>query len=251
MRSRALVFAGRNVKELLRSPVSWIFGLALPVGLFVIMQVIINSIGADAAANVPMFGVARFTGGALLFGASFLGMFCAILISDDCAHSFLARLSVSPMTSFDFIAGYALAVLPIAALQNVITLVVALCFGLTPTVNILPTILLSMLFSLVFISIGMIFGSALGVKTATPVCSAVVQAAALLSGMWFDLDMIGGGFAMFCRVLPFANIYDMARYALAGEWARVWQPFLIALAYTVALCVAAVLVFRHRRKPNA
>lgn len=247
MKSRALIFAERNVKELLRSPVSWIFGLALPVGLFVVMQVIITSLGADGAAQVPMFGVARFTGGALLFGAAFLGMFCAILVSDDCAHSFLARLTVSPMTDFDFIAGYALAVLPIAALQNVITLIAALCFGLAPTVSILPVVAFSVLFSLLFIAIGMIFGSALGVKTAAPVCSAVVQTAALLSGMWFDLDAIGGGFAIFCHVLPFANIYDVARYALAGEWSAVWQPFSIALAYTVALCVAAVLVFRHKR----
>ncbi len=248
MNARAVIFAGRNAKELLRSPVSWIFGLALPVGLFVIMQVIIKSVGADAAANVPMFGVARFTGGALLFGASFLGMFCAILISNDCAQSFLARLSVSPMTSFDFIAGYALAVLPIAALQNAITLATALCFGLAPTVNILPTALFSLLFSLLFIAIGIIFGSALGVKTASPVCSAVVQAAALLSGMWFDLDAIGGGFAAFCRALPFANVYDLARYALAGEWAKTWQPFSIAAAYTVVLIAVAVLVFTRRRK---
>ena len=40
---RAFVFARRNIKETLRSPVSWEFGLALPIAIFVIMQIIVKS----------------------------------------------------------------------------------------------------------------------------------------------------------------------------------------------------------------
>ena len=142
-----LAFAERNIKELLRSPVGWAFGLALPVGLFVIMQIIIKSIGSDAADSVPMFGVARFTGGAIVFGASFLGIFAPMLISGDRQSSFLSRLFVSPMSSSSFIIGYALGVMPIAAAQIVVTFCVALCFGLPPT----PYILLAALFAAVIL----------------------------------------------------------------------------------------------------
>ncbi len=246
--SGGVVFARRNVLETMRSPASWAFGLALPIGIFIIMQIIVNSIGERAAANVPMFGVDRFTGGAVIFGAAFLSLFCAMLISSDRAQSFLSRLYASPLTSVDYIVGYMLGVLPIAAAQSVTIFVAALCFGLTPTVNILPALLFAVLFSVMFVSIGMIFGSTLSAKGAPPVCSAVVQVAALLSGMWFDLDMIGGGFAVFCRVFPFAHVYDIIRYALTGDWANVWLPFVIAFAYTVALTAVAVVVFEKRAK---
>lgn len=244
-----LAFAERNIKELLRSPVGWAFGLALPVGLFVIMQIIIKSIGSDAADSVPMFGVARFTGGAIVFGASFLGIFAALLISGDRQSSFLSRLFVSPMSSSSFIIGYALGVMPIAAAQIVVTFCVALCFGLPPTPYILLAALFAAVILLLFVAIGVAFGSSLSAKNAPPSCSAVVQIASLLSGMWFDLDAIGGGFATFCRVLPFAHGYDLIRYTLAGEPSKTWLPLLVVALYTaVAVAVAVALFKRNARK---
>ncbi len=246
--NRTAIFAQRNIKELGRSPVSWSFGLALPIAIFIIMQSILLGIGEEAAKNVPAFSVDRFTGGVLIFGASFLSLFCAMLVSNDREGSFLARLFSSPMRPASYIAGYALGVLPIAAVQIVITFITALCFGLTPTVNILAAIPFALLFSVLFIAIGMIFGALLSAKGAPPVCSAIVQVAVLLSGMWFDLDMIGGGFSLFCHILPFAHCYDIIRYTLAGDWGNVWIPFIAVTAYTVALSALAVLCFKKSKK---
>ncbi|MBD5131026.1 MAG: ABC transporter permease [Clostridiales bacterium] len=243
--NRAVVFGKRNIKEIMRSPISWAFGLALPLIIFVIMQAIVKSIGG-AAEHVPMFGVDRFTGGVVIFGASFLSLFTALIVSGDRSQSFLARLMSSPMKKLDFIAGYALGVLPISVVQTVVTYIVALCFGLTASVNILPAFLFSLVVALLFVAIGMIMGSLLSAKNAPPLCSVVVQVAALLSGMWFDLDMIGGGFNVFCHVLPFAHAYDLIRYTLAGDYANVWLPALVVLGYTAALSVVAVVVFRRK-----
>ncbi len=246
MKSEIAVFANRNIKELIRSPISWAFGLALPIGIFIIMQAIIKSIGVEAAAHVPMFDVSRFTGGVIIFGAAFLSLFAAMLISGDRAGSFLNRLLCSPMKAKSYILGYMLGILPIAAAQVIVTFVTALCFGLKFTPEIFAAICFSMLFSMLFISIGVIFGSALSAKGAPPVCSAIVQVAVMLSGMWFDLDAIGGGFSVFCHVLPFAHCYDMIRYTLAGDWGNVWLPFLVAAAYTVAVTTASVFVFKYK-----
>ncbi len=243
-----LVFAWRNIKELLRSPISWGFGIALPIVIFIIMQVIVNSIGAEAAAHVPMFAVERFTGGAVIFAASFLSLFCAMLISGDRSQSFLPRLLASPMKSKDYVLGYMLGVAPIAVVQVVVTFVVALCFGLTPTPYILVAMLFSLLFSLLFIAIGMILGSLLSNKNAPPLCSAVVQVAVMLSGMWFDLDMIGGGFSLFCHILPFAHGYDLIRYSLAGDFANVWIPVIAVAVYTAAFTAAAIACFKFKGK---
>lgn len=248
MKSEIAVFAQRNIKELVRSPISWAFGLALPVGLFIIMQIIIKSIGAEAAAVVPMFDVSRFTGGVLIFGAAFLSLFAAMLISSDRAGSFLNRLLSSPMKARSYILGYMLSLLPISAAQVIITFITALCFGLPFTPELPAAICFAVLFSVLFISIGVIFGSALSAKGAPPVCSAIVQVAVLLSGMWFDLDVIGGGFNVFCHVLPFAHCYDLIRYTLAGDWGNVWLPFIVATAYTAVVTVVAVLIFKYRAK---
>ncbi len=247
MNNKAIVFARRNIVEILRSPVSWIFGFVMPIGIFVIMQIVINSIG-EHAGSVPMFGVDRFTGGVVIFGASFLSLFCALLISNDRQQSFLARLLASPMRAFDYIAGYMLAVLPLAFAQAVVTFVAALCFGLSVTVNILPALLFSVFIGMLFVAIGVIFGSTLSAKSAPPLCSVVVQIATLLSGMWFDLDMIGGGFDLFCHILPFAHAYDLIRFTLVGAWGNVWLPALVVAAYVTALAVVAVFAFRLRAR---
>lgn len=245
--NKAVVFGRRNIIETLRSPVSWIFGLLLPIGIFIIMQIVVKSIG-EAASNVPMFGVNRFTGGVVIFGASFLSLFCALIISGDRAQSFLARLFASPMKPTEYIVGYVLGALPIAAVQIVIIYVVGLCFGLTPSWNILPTALFSIVIALLFIFLGVILGSVLSAKGAPPICSVVVQVAALLSGMWFDLDMIGGGFNIFCHILPFANAYDIVRYTLAGDYGNVWLPFIITFAYAALFFVISAVAFGKRAK---
>ncbi len=247
--SEISVLTVRNIKETVRSPISWAFGLALPIVIFIIVQAIMKSIG-DGAAQVPMFDVSRFTGGTVIFGASFLSLFAAMLISSDREGSFLSRLYVSPVKPKSYIVSYMLGILPIAAAQVIIIFIVALIFGLTPTVNIIPAMAFALMFSVLFASIGMIAGSSLSAKGAPPVCSAIVQVAVLLSGMWFDLDVIGGGFDVFCHVLPFAHGYDIIRYTLAGEYGNVWLPFIVVAVYSAALAVLSALLFKLRMKKS-
>lgn len=214
------------------------------------MQVIIKSIGADTATNVPMFGIDAFTGGTVVFGASFISMLCVILISRDISESFLARLFVSPMRSSDFIVGYALSMMPLLLLQIVLVFLTAMAFGLTLSINILMAILLAFISSIMFIALGILFGCILPSKAAPPICSVVVQMAALLSGMWIPLDTIGGGLNTFCHILPFANAYDVIKFTIIGEYGKIWIPLLIVLAYTIVFGVLAVLAFKRRMRSN-
>lgn len=248
--NNALLFTKRNIVETLRSPASWGFGAVMPLGILIIMQVIVKSIGRDAATNVPMFAVDAFTGGTVVFGASFISMLCVLLISRDISDSFLTRLFVSPMRSSDFIVGYALSMMPLLLLQIVLVFLTAMAFGLTLSVNILAAILLAFLSSIMFIALGILFGCLLPAKAAPPVCSVVVQMAALLSGMWIPLETIGGGLSTFCHILPFANAYDVIKYTIIGEYGKVWIPLIIVLAYTVAFGALAVLAFKRRMRNN-
>ncbi len=248
--TKTIIFANRNIKEMLRNPFSWVFGMAMPIGILLIMQIIIKSVGEEAAKQVQMFTVDYFTGGVVVFGASFLTMFCVLLMSRDRSESFLTRLYASPMRPMDYILGYAIAALPLMAMQVALTFSVAMAFGLTLSWNIIPAIIFSAFSSLMFIALGILFGSCLSEKSGPAVCSAVVQVAALLSGMWFSLDMIGGGFAIFCRILPFAHAYDIIRFSLMGQYDKIWLPIIVVIAYTALFSVLAALAFRRTMRNN-
>lgn len=242
------VFTKRNIKELLRSPVSWGFGVAMPIAILIIMQVIMKSIGEEAIKTVPMFGLERFSGGVLVFGFSFLTMFCTILISNDRATSFLQRLYSSPMKASGYIWGYAFSVLPLAGIQILLTYGTAICFGMTPSWNILIAILTAIPTAIMYIGLGILMGSFLNTKSGPPLSSVVVQLSALLSGMWFDLESIGGGFKVFCKILPFANAYDVAYSAIKGDFSDIVVPLIIVVAYAVVIFIAAVFAFKWKMK---
>lgn len=242
---RTFIFAKRNLKEIMLSPVTIGFGIMMPLVILVIMQIIVTAIGENAEFT-PMFKIDKFICGSLIFAASFLSMIMSMIISQDRVQSFLARLYSSPMKAREYILGYALSIVPLAAVQILTLFLAALCFGLVPSWNILLASLFSLLIALFFIAIGVLLGSFLTEKSAPPLCSAVVQMAALLSGMWFDLKMIGGGFEIFCKILPFANCYDLIDLTLSGNFGELWKPLLAVVAYLVLFSVLAVYIFKKK-----
>lgn len=245
---KCLILAERNRKELLRDPVSWIFAVALPLVILTVMQIILNSLGEETVQFVPMFAIERFTGGTLIFAFAFLTMLCSMILSKDRSSAFLSRLFASPLRAHDYIIGYTLPAGSIALLQTVCTFLLAVCFGLTVSFRLLILIPILIPTVLLFIGIGLIFGSVLSEKAAPGIASAVVQVAALFSGMWFDLDMVGGGFSTFCHVLPFANAYDLIRYTISGEYTKLPVPLLVVLLYAVVLFLISIFLFAKTKK---
>ena len=70
----------------------------------------------------------------------------------------------------------------------------------------------------------------------------LTHASVWLSGIWFDLDLVGSAFKTIAYALPFADAVDAARAATAGEYAAI-LPHLI---WVIGYAVAAVAVF-HRK----
>ena len=92
-----LVFAKRNAREILRDPLTLIFGAGFPVILLLLLTMIQRNI------PVSLFELESLTPGVVVFGYSFLALFAALLVSKDRGTSFLLRLFSSPMTAADFI----------------------------------------------------------------------------------------------------------------------------------------------------
>ena len=240
---KMLTFAGRNAKEILRDPLNLAFGLGFPLVLLLLLTAI------QANVPVPLFEVAHLTPGITVFGLSFMTLFSATVIAKDRGSSLLQRLYTTPLTAGDFIIGYTLPILPIAAAQCIICYIAALILGLELTVNILYAVLLIIPVSLLFIALGLLCGSVLTDKQVGGICGALLtNLSAWLSGTWFDLALVGGAFRRIAYALPFVHAVEMERAALAGRTGEILPHLLWVLGYAAVTLLFAVRLFLRQMK---
>ncbi len=241
---RALTFAKRNAKEIIRDPLNLAFGLGFPAVLLVLLTAIQSSI------PVSLFEIEHLAPGITVFGLSFMTLFSATLISKDRGSALIQRLYTTPMKSQDFMLGYTLPLVPMAVLQALFCYTVAVILGLKVTVNILYSLVFVIPVSVIFVALGLLFGSFLNDKQVGGICGALLtNLCAWLSGVWFDLELVGGVFKKIAYLLPFVHAVEMERALIAGKFADIFPHFWWVLAYGICLLVAAVLVFlRQMRK---
>ena len=244
---RALLFTKRCMKEVLRDPLTLIFGAGFPVILLLLLSVMNKNIPAEAAMD--MFRIEKLLPGVVVFGFSFLALFGGLLLSGDRDTAFLTRLFTSPLRAFDFITGYALPLLPVGLSQAVLCVLVGFFFDLKVTGHIFTMLLFLLPALLLYVALGLLLGSLLNAKQVGSLCGALLtNVSAWLSGTWFSLDLLGEGFKAFAYCLPFANAVDAARAALAGDLANAWRHVWIVCAYALVACTAAVLCFRRKMR---
>ena len=254
--NRTLAFASRNVKELLRDPLSYIFCLGFPLLMLALMTVMNDMIPQEA--GMTLFRIDQLTPGVAVFGLSFVMLFTTLLVSKDRSTAFLTRLFASPMTAFDFVVGYMLPLLFIAVVQLLICFACGGIIGLVTQVSLSPwrTLLsaLSLLpCALFFMAVGLLFGTLFNDKAAPPCSSIIISMCGILGGIWFSLDTIPEGhvFGTICRILPFSHFVDAARQTLSGQYDALGTHIGIGLLWAVGTCVLSVIVFhiRMRREP--
>lgn len=240
---RMLTFSGRNAKEILRDPLNLAFGLGFPLVLLLLLSAI------QANIPVPLFEISQLAPGISVFGLAFLTLFSATLMTKDRSSAFLQRLYTTPMTPVDFILSYTLPILPMATAQTAVCYLAALFLGLQPSVHILLAILFSLPIALLYIALGLLCGSILNDKQVGGICGALLtNLSAWLSGIWFDLALVGGAFQKIAYALPFVHAVELERAVLAGNWERVLPHLLWVLGYAIALLALAVLLFLRQMK---
>ena len=240
---RMIAFGKRNAKEILRDPLNLAFGLGFPLVLIVLLSAI------QASIPVSLFEIDQLAPGICVFGLSFMTLFSATLIARDRQSALLQRLYTTPMTPTDFIMGYTLPILPISVAQSVVTYAAALCLGLEFSVNILYSIALIVPISLLYIALGLLFGSILNDKQVGGICGALLtNLSAWLSGIWFDLELVGGAFKSIAHALPFVHAVELERAVLEGNPAGIFPHMWWVLAYASASLALAVLLFLRQMK---
>lgn len=242
---RMLTFANRTFKEIIRDPLTVAFGLGFPLVVLLLLTAI--------QANVPvaLFELDKLTPGICVFGLSFVSLFSAMLISKDRETSLQRRLFTTPLTAADFLLGYSLPMLPISVLQSVICYVAALILGLKPTVGILWALLFVLPAALLYIAIGLLCGSLLTDKQVGGICGALLtNLTAWLSGVWFDVSLMGKVFKKIADALPFIHAVELERAALAGDISAAVHELPIVLGYAVILSAVGIAVFTKKMKEN-
>ena len=241
---RLKTFAIRNAKEILRDPINLSFGLGFPLVLLFLMSAI------QASIPVSLFEIRHLTPGVTVFGLAFMALFSGTIIAKDRSSALLQRLYTTPMTPLEFILGYTVPMVPISLLQTLICYGAAMCLGLELSVNILYAVILNVPVALLFIGIGLLCGSVLGDKQVGGICGALLtNVSAWLSGIWFDLELVGGTFRKIAYCLPFVHAVEMERAVIAGDFSTIGSHLLWVLGYDAVILTAAVLLFlRHMKR---
>lgn len=240
---RMVTFAKRCAKEILRDPLNLAFGLGFPVVLLLLLSAI--------QANIPveLFEIARLTPGITVFGLSFMTLFSATLVARDRESSFLQRLYTTPLSAKDFILGYMLPIIPIAVVQGLVCYAVALILGMEITVNIVYAVLMLVPISIFYIALGLLCGSLFNVKQVGGICGALLtNLSAWLSGVWFDIELMGDGFKQIANLLPFVHSVELERAMISGSSEGVLLHIFVILGYGLVLTVAAISVFLMKMK---
>ena len=240
---RMMTYAKRCAKEILRDPVNLGFGLGFPLVLLLLLSAI--------QANVPvnLFEINNLTPGITVFGLAFVTLFSATLISKDRETAFLQRLYTSPLKGFDFILGYMLPLLPISLAQVAICYLFAIPLGVNVNINILYAIIGIIPMAVFYISLGLLCGSVLNVKQVGGICGALLtNLSAWLSGVWFDLELVGGVFAKIANIFPFVHAVEMEKALFSGNFGDALPHLLPVVVYSAGTTVVAVFMFLRQMK---
>ena len=240
---RMLAFAKRCAKEILRDPINLIFGLGFPLVLLLLLSAI--------QANIPvsLFEIDTLTPGITVFGLSFITLFSATLVAKDRESALLQRLYTTPLTGVDFILGYMLPLLPIAVGQTAVCYLFAIPLGLTVRVNIVYAIIGIIPMAVFNIALGLLCGSVFGVKQVGGICGALLtNLSAWLSGVWFDLELVGGVFEKTANALPFLHAAEMEKALFGGNFELAASHVLPVLLCSAGITAAAVFCFLRQMK---
>ena len=240
---RMMTFAKRCTKEILRDPINLCFGLGFPLVLLLLLSTIQRNI------PVNLFEIDTLTPGITVFGLSFMTLFSATLIAKDRESALLQRLYTTPLTGFDYIAGYMLPLLPVSLGQMTICYLLAIHLGLPLSINIFYAICAMIPMAIFHTALGVLCGSVLNVKQVGGICGALLtNLCAWFSGVWFDLKLLGGAFERIAKILPFWNASQLGKAMLEGRYEASAQYLLSIILYSGITTLICVFAFQRQMK---
>lgn len=266
---KVILFAKRNLTEMIRDPLLYIFCVGFPIFMILMFNVILRYIPDGQS---PIFYEKSLIPGIVMFSYSLLMLMSSLLISKDRQSAFLKRLFSSPLKAYQFILGYLIPFIIVGLCQNVICIVSGYISGLISGRGFVDfgnacLLFIEMLPMMVIcISLGMIFGTILKDKSSPALSSIFICASGILGGAWMPLDTMGN-FEKACGFLPFYESTYLGRCITGAthtpiDEATTLNPIIynfsdrgtlylvLMLAYMVVLVSLSLFVFTNKMKKD-
>lgn len=276
---RSIILAKRNLKEILRDPLSLIFNFLFPILMLVLFYCfVIGKSKEEIELNMPMFLPNNIIPAVAIFGFSFLTLFSGMLVAKDRTTAFSIRLKASPLKARELFIGYFLPMIIIAYLQMLLVYFVGMILTLVVfhsleflDLRILITFFSNFFIIALFISIGILIGLLFSDKAVGGIASIIVNISALTSGMFMPINMMGG-FKYVAQTLPFYHALTLSQnitigfypstindfseminkyqfvgvnvvYNIFDTW---WMHLLMILIFTILVILFTILVFKKK-----
>ena len=258
--SKTLTFMKRNLKEMTRDPLIYIFCAGFPVFMVLMFQIILKYAGD----NVSIFEVKSLIPGIMMFSYSMLMLITSLLISKDKTSAFLKRLYTSPMKSHNYIIGYFVPFLIIGIVQSIICIILGYIFGATSGTGFISfgrsiLLIIEMLpIMIINIFIGMILATLLNEKSAPAVTSIFISLSGIIGGAWMPLESMGN-FEKVATGLPFypavylGRVVTKANHVIPANTIYTFSDrglmfLLILFGYLILFGVLTIVFFNKRLK---
>lgn len=233
----------RNLKEVVRDPLSLVFCAVFPVFMLVLLQSIFKNM-----QYVPEnFKIENYAVGICVFGYTFSMMFTAMLIAGDKNTEFANRIKMAPVSQWTHLCSYLLAMLPVVLAQTVLFFAVSLCFGLPFSANILLAIVYLLPSEWLFLSFGVLIGTlAKNEKQAGPISSILISLSMMFGGVFMPIDNLGS-FTEVLNILPFSHSVQIASGVFQGDLTCIYPHILWVLGYIAIVWIAIVFLKSRQR----
>ena len=186
--------------------------------------------------------------GIIIFGLLILIPTSARMMVRDREKGFLSRLLTTPTRPVDFISGYSLCLVAILIVQIIIFIAVAWGFGMDIVGSPWLAFLIFLLAGLSSIGIGMVVASlSKSENQAEPLCWLFAMPLAMLSGVWFSIDLLPSYLRNIARAFPYAHAVDASRGVLTRGVGieAISTDFIFLVGWAVAIFVIGVFLFRR------
>lgn len=237
-------FAKRNLKEILRDPLSLVLGIILPVFFIFLFSTISKN------APIEVFKPVNIVPGISIFGITFTTMFLGLLIARDKSSSFLTRLFISPLTPKDFIIGYFIPVLPFSFIIGTCCLIVGIIIGIPISLTLLYTFFSFIPYMLFSAFIGVFLGTLCNETQIMALGNIYIIASSILGGAWMDLHILGENLKSITEILPFSHAIEASRIVLSGRPDNIWIHLLIVSVYAIVFFFLSVFFFNRKSKSD-
>ncbi|MBQ9485469.1 MAG: ABC transporter permease [Clostridia bacterium] len=233
----------RNLKEIIRDPLSLVFNVAFPILMLFLLGILINGF-----EYVPeQFLIENYSVGICVFGYTFAMLFAAMLIAEDKNAEFVNRLDMAPISKAEYVASYYLALAPVVIFQTVLFLLCSCILGLEFSVRLLIAFAYLMPSAALYVALGALIGAIVkSAKQAGPICSVIISGTSLLGGVFMPVNNLGT-FSTIVNLLPFTHSVKIATGVFGGDYGCIYPHVLWVVGYTVIVFIITVLLFKRKK----